>query len=116
MLLPGDNLQFNQYQEAASRTARTEMMPEHRLAIAGLGLAGESGEVADLIKKALGHGHPLDATAIIEELGDVLWYISEICSVLDTQLHSVAMRNIVKLKKRYPRGFDSQQSINRGSE
>lgn len=116
MLLPGDNLQFNQYQEAASRTASTWDRPEHRLAIAGLGLAGESGEVADLIKKALGHGHPLDATAIIEELGDVLWYISEICSVLDTQLHSVAMRNIVKLKKRYPRGFDSQQSMNRGSE
>ncbi len=46
------------------------------LQILQLGLVGEAGEVADLIKKVEGHGHKPDREKLIKELGDVLWYVA----------------------------------------
>ena len=86
---------------------------EARLAIAGLGLAGEAGEVADEIKKVIGHGHKLDEDKLIKEIGDVLWYAAEMCSALGVSLDYVAKKNIEKLKARYPEGFSRERSINR---
>jgi len=105
---------FREYQALAARTAgMTEISTEKRLAVAALGLAGEAGEVADHIKKAIGHGHELDRGELEDELGDVLWYIAEMCNTLDLSLARVAARNIEKLKRRYPVGFDAERSRNR---
>ena len=73
--------------------------------LAGLGLAGESGEVADIIKKHLLHGKPLDRDHLKEELGDVLWYLQHACIVFNIPLFEVAHGNILKLCKRYPDGY-----------
>lgn len=75
-----------------------------------LGLAGESGEVADYVKKAVGHGHALNPDVLAEELGDVLWYINRFAHSIKFSLAKVARRNIDKLKKRYPEGFSSSAS------
>ena len=96
------------YQALAQRTAG-EITP----AIAALGLAGESGEVADLLKKHLGHGHPLDVDKLRAELGDVLWYIAALCTLYNITLDSVAATNIDKLRKRYPDGFSHEASRTR---
>jgi NTP pyrophosphatase (non-canonical NTP hydrolase) len=50
---------------------------------------------------------------MIEELGDVLWYCAELACGLGVTLDEVAMRNIDKLRRRYPEGFDAERSINR---
>lgn len=75
------------------------------LPIAALGLAGEAGEVADEVKKIVGHGKRLNAGKLAEEIGDVLYYCAAACDVLELSLAGVAADNIVKLRKRYPDGF-----------
>ena len=101
---------LNRYQVEALRTIGSSDK-----AILGLGIAGEAGEVADLIKKELGHGHPADVDKIAKELGDVLWYIATLANEYGLSLSDVASRNIVKLKERYPDGFSSERSVNRSA-
>lgn len=101
---------INEYQKLAMRTANPECK---QLTNVGLGIAGEAGEVADLLKKHLHHGHDLDRDKVIKELGDVAWYIALGCEVLDIDMESVLRINIDKLKVRYPNGFTFERSINR---
>lgn len=103
-------MELNKYQELSSKTANNH---EYALANFGLGIAGESGEVADLIKKAVFHNHNIDKENICKELGDVLWYLSQIASLAGIELDEVAIKNIEKLKQRYPDGFSTERSINR---
>ena len=106
------SLTFNYYQLDAQRTANPD--DPIRLATAGLGVAGEAGELAGAIKKYLSHGHDLDLEKIIDEAGDVLWYLAEIAAICGCTLEDVALANIEKLKRRYPDGFDPERSKNRG--
>ena len=72
-----------------------------------LGLAGEAGEVADLVKKAVFHRHGFDHDALKKELGDCLWYIAALCTRFGFSLSHVMEANIEKLKRRYPDGYSS---------
>lgn len=103
------------YQAQAMRTAG-EFSHEDYLLNAALGLCGESGEVADLIKKYRFQGHELDTAKLIKELGDVQWYIALAASALGVSLSEIMMRNIEKLRERYPDGFDPERSRNREEE
>lgn len=80
------------------------------LTVFALGVTGEAGEVADAVKKVIGHGHPLNRAAIIKELGDVLWYVAAISHVLGSSLDEVAAGNVTKLRARFPEGFSSAAS------
>lgn len=106
-------MNMNEYQRLALVTANKALDEKEQLTNVALGLAGEAGEVADMIKKHLHQGHELDKQALAKELGDQLWYIALGCEVLGTTLEEVAAANIEKLRKRYPEGFNSQASINR---
>lgn len=107
----------NDYQQQAARTlidAPDEYTDwEIMLVWNALGLAGEAGEVADLIKKTVFHRHDLDRDALIKELGDVLWYVAALCTKLGIPMSEVMERNVAKLKARYPTGWDNERSINR---
>ena len=113
-------LTLTAYQRAAARTGGSDLEPGNTLkglSCAALGLAGEAGEVADVVKKVVHHRHPLDGAArekLIKELGDVLWYVAHAASVLGVTLDDVAAANVEKLRRRYPDGFSSERSINRG--
>lgn len=106
-------LYFNEYQELAQRTANKKQDLKLRLAVAGLGISGEAGEVSDYLKKHLGHGHEMDIDKLGKELGDVLWYIAEIGHIIGYPLEQIAKDNIEKLNKRYKDGFSVEASINR---
>ncbi len=108
-------MNFNEYQKLTERTAPKdhEMSRELRIATYGLGIAGEAGEVADVIKKEVGHKHPADPLKILNELGDDMWYISRIAAEYGFTLEEVAIANIAKLKERYPEGFSTEASIKR---
>ena len=69
--------------------------------------------MADLIKKSVFHGHDVDKGEIKKELGDVLWYLSQIARLAGLSLEEVAVANIEKLSRRYPDGFSREASINR---
>lgn len=96
---------FYEYQVAAARTSAAPFPERERPMVQGLGLCGEAGEVADTIKKATWHGIPADPQKISDELGDVLWYVSDLCNHFGLTLEAVAKGNIAKLERRYPKGF-----------
>lgn len=106
----------NEYQALAMRTSRSDLCGMEHLLNGALGLAGEAGEVADLIKKATMQGHPLDVEKVLLELGNVLWYVAETATAICVDMETVMRQNIEKLKKRYPHGFESVKSVNRKVE
>jgi NTP pyrophosphatase (non-canonical NTP hydrolase) len=99
---------LNQYQVEALRTIGSSDLP-----ILALGVAGEAGEIADIVKKELGHGHPRDNERMAKEIGDVLWYLAALAEEYGYSLSTIATMNIAKLKARYPQGFTVEGSINR---
>ena len=106
-------MDLNEYQKHAARTIRPGLVGTRLMTNAALGLTGESGEVAELIKKHLFHDHPLDTQKVMKELGDVLWYIAAMATAVGVTLDQVGQMNVDKLRLRYPDGFDSNKSINR---
>lgn len=102
---------INEYQELALRTLNKSLSNKDILVNGVMGLCGESGEAIDIVKKHLAHGHNLDKDHLIEELGDIAWYLAETAYSLDMDLECVLKQNIEKLKKRYPNGFDKEKSI-----
>jgi NTP pyrophosphatase (non-canonical NTP hydrolase) len=107
---------LDQYQEAALRTAGSARNDKiEALNVTGLGVAGEAGEVADMVKKHLFHKHPLDELKFEKELGDVLWYEALGAHAIKRKLSDVATTNIKKLIDRYPDGFSKERSLNRES-
>lgn len=104
---------LNEYEELAQRTARMDLSWEDHLFNGVLGLAGEAGECADLVKKQFFQDGRAIRNDLIDELGDVMWYVAETAAALGVSLEEVAARNVEKLKKRYPEGFEAERSLHR---
>lgn len=78
------------------------------------GLAGEVGELFEIWKRIVrGDFQPDERISIIDELGDVLWYVSAIARDYGSSIQQVATHNINKLSQRYPEGWSVEDSINR---
>lgn len=107
------SLSINDYQSAALRTENGMIKHYPRIFNAALGLCGESGEVADLVKKWAFQGHPCDTEKLAEELGDVCWYLAVAADAIGITLEEIMIRNIEKLKRRYPHGFETDRSLHR---
>lgn len=105
----------DRYQTLAMRTFREQPQRRDELINCALGMAGEAGEVADLVKKHAFHSHPLDERKVLLEIGDVLWYAATMCDSLGVTLSHVMDMNIEKLNARYPSpdGFEVERSMNR---
>lgn len=98
---------FKQYQKDSKKTAGYPNIG-HRVIYPTLGLTGEAGEVSDKIKKIFRDKDSIfskdDIDSIEKELGDVLWYLTQIATDLDISLENVAKQNIEKLYSRFERG------------
>lgn len=111
-------LTFGEYQSAAATTAMFpevrvhpddgRLSQEARFVYPAMGLAGETGEVMELLKKAVrdegGHMSPERLGRLRKELGDVLWYVAQIATECGLSLDDVAEANIAKLASRQERG------------
>ena len=84
-----------------------------RLLHCALGLSGEAGEFTDSLKKHVFYGKALDRTNLIEELGDLTYYIAVAANALDSNLAEVLKVNEEKLKARYKNGFSEEAATNR---
>ena len=94
----------DEYQESALGTLKAwGKIPEGLNDIIYLALAinGEAGEVAEVVKKAWRDGKEVDKEWLVEELGDVLWYVAVLAHELGVPLSEVMEKNIEKLRKRY---------------
>lgn len=103
-------MDFKEYQGLAARTSRGG---EDAKRGSTMGLAGEAGEVVDMLKKVFYHGHELDPGQLAKELGDVMWYVSDLATQFGIGLDDIARGNIEKLKARYPDGFSEARSRTR---
>lgn len=102
-----DALQLNAYQRAAAYTGGP-ISTDHPIVYPTLGLTNEAGEVAGKVKKIFrdrdGIVTDADRAALTLELGDVLWYLAELCTRLGITLEDVAAANLEKLRGRTERG------------
>ena len=116
----------NQYQMLSQRTVMSnaeqaqkiieslEDSPrKSQLIVAALKLNSESGELADTIVKHICYGQKLDEENIVEECGDLLWYIALILTKCNTTMEVCMHNNIGKLKLRYPEKFTEQDAFER---
>ena len=96
-------MDFNSYQEEALRTDRVPAHDDASLIVPMLGLAGETGQLLSEYKKHLrdGEAHRLFKERVSEELGDLLWYISNVATKFDLSLTDIAAANLVKVKHRW---------------
>ena len=102
----------NEYQYLASRTINGHLH-EWELEMHALhGMVGEIGELHSIYQKEY-QGHDGDLEHIEKELGDLLWFIAEYCTVCDLKLEDIMQKNIDKLRARYPDGFEKEKSLNR---
>jgi len=102
-------MQFSEYQQEAETFASfAKDTQEYKLMLLSMGLAGETGEVVDKLKKLINNEGGViteeKRTAVASELGDVLWYLSQLAQTCGVSLESVAQANIAKLTDRAKRG------------
>lgn len=105
-----------EYQFLASRTAKDMGSTRENLIHAALGLASDSGEFVDAVKKHCIYGKELDVENCIEELGDILWFVSLACDTLGVSMEDVMTANIYKLSQRYPNKYTDQAAIARADK
>ena len=100
-------MDFNTYQKYARKTAQYPNLGSN-YTYPTLGLVGEAGEVAEKVKKVIrdkkGIFDDESKEGIKKELGDVLWYLSNLCNEFNFKLEDVALQNLEKLKSRANKG------------
>ena len=105
-------MKANEYQRLASRTINKKLtlaeMEKHALH----GMVGEIGEIHSLYQKIY-QGHVLDNEHLKKEVGDLLWFIAELCTVRGWDMGDVMQLNVDKLIARFPEGFDVDKSLHR---
>lgn len=108
-----------QYIPLAMSTCSDKFFPEYvhpQLLHASMGMVTEAGEFQDALKRALFYGKPLDKVNLVEELGDVAWYIAIACNHLGVSLEETFGINIAKLKARFPDKFTQHAALFRDLE
>jgi NTP pyrophosphatase (non-canonical NTP hydrolase) len=102
----------DEYQHEAALTFKTDDTKES-LQHCILGILTEAGEIGDAIKKHIYYGQPLDVENVIEECGDILFYINNLATTIGVPVTTIQRLNIEKLRKRYPSGFSEEHATAR---
>lgn len=106
---------IKEYQQQTPRT--TAIVPDQYEDMTAIhmvmGMATEVGELTDFFKKNLAYKKPIDMARVHDEVGDLMWYISEFCNYYHINLENILQKNIDKLRVRFPEKFDEQLAINK---
>ena len=105
-------MKFRYYQQQARRTQNPNLTPRERAEHALWGMSAEVGEICGLFQKTH-QGHELSHSELRKEIGDLQWFVAELCDVFEWDLGCIAEENLVKLRKRYPNGFEAERSVHR---
>ena len=101
-------MEYSYFVEGKVMTSEQDRLFEHVL-----GLVGESGEIAEKLKKAIRDKYPLNRYDLLKELGDVLFYVTALANLHDSNLAEVLEINMRKLRDRESRGVLSGSGDNR---
>jgi len=105
---------LDDYNVLAVRTLNDLGSFKNNLVHMALGITGEAGEVADVIKKHYAYGKTLDVQHLVEEVGDIMFYLNGLLAEVDVEWAEVLELNIKKLEARYPDlRFNADHAINR---
>lgn len=107
-----ESMTGNKYQALASRTINDNLEISKVELHALHGLSGEVGEIHSLYQKVY-QGHKMDDDHLMKEIGDLMWFVAELCTARGLFLEDVMKLNIDKLKKRFPDGFEVEKSLHR---
>jgi NTP pyrophosphatase (non-canonical NTP hydrolase) len=108
-------LTLDQYQAEAVLTAAVLLNPEDKVDRGIYGMMGELGELANYIEKCRYQRHEWDEEKFLEEMGDIHWYWSVLLQEKGYGAGTVAEMNLIKLRERYPQGFNPESSIRRAN-
>ena len=106
-------MEIQEFQKLSIRTLNNSLSEKEQLANMIIGAICEFSEAGDSIKKYLFQGHELDKKHIEEELGDTMFYICNLATLLNISMENVLEQNVEKLNKRYKNGFSYKASIDR---
>ena len=106
---------YGQFVDATTGASASED-PEKALMVAGLGVAGESGEIADIIKKHVTYGNELDRGKLVEEMGDAYNYLQFLANQIGVTLQDCRMSNREKLMVRYRDGYNPKDAVSRDKD
>ncbi|MFA6963818.1 MAG: nucleoside triphosphate pyrophosphohydrolase family protein [Patescibacteria group bacterium] len=87
-----------------------------RIEHAVYGIVTEAGELMSAVKKTKIYEKPLDKINLVEEAGDVMWYLAILADELGVSFEDIWDKNIRKLKTRYPDKYDHEMNINRQTD
>ena len=90
--------------------------PMRKTKRAASGLVNEAGELNSLVHKAVYRGHEIPAADMLDEAGDVLFYLQAFCNAMHITLDELAELNVIKLTIRYPNGYDMSVDKERSDE
>lgn len=100
-------------QQFQMKSVRTMKLDKNTIPHCALGIAGEVGEVVDLVKKSVYYGKDMDLDHLEEEIGDVMFYLVNLATMYNLSMEDILEKNIVKLEKRYPSGFNKKDAVER---
>ncbi|MEK6915103.1 MAG: nucleoside triphosphate pyrophosphohydrolase family protein [Nanoarchaeota archaeon] len=113
-------MEYKEYAEKSKRTCpnlqdnlRKGLADEMHMVI---GISTEAGELLDAYKKHFAYGKNLDKINVEEEIADIMWYISNLCRILEISFEDILQKNIDKLKARFPEKFDELKALKRNLE
>lgn len=109
-------MKYQEYQKEAARTCAKLANDSDNNIHMILGMQTEVAELADVFKKNLAYGKPIDWVNAKEEIGDLMWYVANFCNLNDIDLEQVMETNINKLRARFPGKFTQENALNRDLE
>ncbi len=83
---------------------------------AAIGIAGEAGEILDSVKKSWVYNQEINRGNLIEELGDLAFYMQAMCNLINVQPREIILANMAKLKNRYPMGYTDDAAAARADK
>lgn len=119
-MIMGKSMQYETHREFVRKLCKAgsviaeELTPDdcHRLHMA-IGISGEAGELLDSIKKATIYRKQLDIANIVEECGDLLFYIAGMLDSIGVDIESAMSANVSKLSIRYGKSYSDKSAIER---
>lgn len=109
-------MKLEKYQILALRTMAQLSTKEQDNIHMILGMTTEIGELADVFKKKLAYGKEIDQINVQEEIGDIMWYLVNLCNINGWSLEDIMENNIDKLRVRFPNKFNQKDALVRNLE